>query len=473
LNSIRHLLFRWLLLPLLLVLVAAALVAYPVALRPATAAYDWVLVDAAQSLTRLINARQDAIPAALSGAADILLRTDQFDRIFYSVHDIAGNLIAGDAHLTPPPATAFASGELLYDRKLDGEHVRVAALRVDLRGIDAIVQVAETGVKRNELTRSILSGMIASEVLLVVAVVVLVLFGIGKGLEPLSHLRAEILARSHRDLRPVPLEHAPVEVRPLVAALNELLAQLGMTLQSRQQFVADAAHQLRTPLAGLRMQVEYGLSQKDPAERARVLAGLKDSTERIVHLANQLLTLARAEAGGARADAMRPVDLGQVVEDVAGGWMSAAIRKRIDLGLELRPARVRGDAFLLGELLSNLVDNAIAYTQEGGRITVSTGLSGSEAVLEVEDDGPGIPPPDRALVFDRFYRVEGTAGEGCGLGLAIVQEIAHLHGGSVTTGVPAGGRGTLMTVRLPAIADLPGGRAAAASPAESSLTRAA
>ena len=152
--------------------------------------------------------------------------------------------------------------------------------------------------------------------------------------------------------------------------------------------------------------------------------------------------------------------------------MSAAIRKRIDLGLELRPARVRGDAFLLGELLSNLVDNAIAYTPEGGRITVSTGLAGGEAVLEVEDDGPGIPPAARALVFDRFYRVEGTAGEGCGLGLAIVQEIAHLHGGSVTAGVPAGGRGTLMTVRLPAITDPPDGRAAVAPPAASSFTRA-
>jgi two-component system, OmpR family, sensor histidine kinase TctE len=448
--SIRRLLFRWLAVLLLLALVVATLFGHALALRPVTAAYDWVLVDTAQSLTRLINSRPDVNPETLSNSADMLLRTDQFDRIYYSVHDQRGRLIAGDAQLRPP-RESVDGGELLYDARLDGEYVRVAALRVNLRGVDAIVQVAETGNKRSDLTRQIMTGMIMIEVMLVASVVVLVMFGVGKGLEPLEHLREEIEARSHRDLRPIPQEHAPVEVRPLVIALNELLARLDRTLQSQQEFVANAAHQLRTPLAGLRMQVEYGLSQSDPAEHMRVLKELGLSTERAVRLANQLLTLARAEAGYAQADSMRPTDLRNVAGEVAESWMPAAIRKKIDLGLELAPAPLRGDFFLLKELLSNLIDNAIAYTPSGGRITVSTGSEGGIATLRVEDDGIGIPESQRPLVFERFYRVDGAGGEGCGLGLAIVREIAHLHGGKVDIEAPARGRGTIVRLEFPRV----------------------
>lgn len=447
--SIRRLLFSWLSVPLLLAVVAATLLGHALALRPVTAAYDWVLVDTALSLTRLINSRPDVNPEALSNSADMLLRTDQFDRIYYSVHDKSGRLIAGDAHLRPPPGESLEAGELLYDAELEGEQVRVAAMRVSLRGVDAIVQVAETGVKRSELTRQIVTGMIAIEVMLVVSVVILVMFGVGKGLEPLEHLREEIGARSHRDLRPIVPERAPVEVRPLVVTLNELLARLDRTLRSQQQFVANAAHQLRTPLAGLRMQVEYGLSQTDPAEYRRVLRELGLSTDRAVRLANQLLTLARAEAGFAQAESMLPTDLRGIAEDVVENWMPAAIRKKIDLGLDLKAAPVLGDVFLLRELLSNLIDNAIAYTPPGGRVTVATGRQGDVAVLRVEDDGVGIPESQRPRVFDRFFRADGASGDGCGLGLAIVREIAHLHGGKVEITAPPSGRGTVVTLECP------------------------
>ncbi|MDP1673601.1 MAG: sensor histidine kinase N-terminal domain-containing protein [Burkholderiales bacterium] len=447
--SIRRLLFRWLSVLLLLALAAATLLGHSLALRQVTAAYDWVLVDTAQSLTRLINSRPDVNPEALSNSADMMLRTDQFDRIYYSVHDKSGRLIAGDAQLRPPVSKSLEAGELLYDTILEGEAVRVAAMRVNLRGVDAIVQVAETTVKRSELTKRIVTGMIAIEVMLVVSVVILVMFGVGKGLEPLEHLREEIGARSHRDLRPIDAERAPVEVRPLIVTLNELLARLDLTLQSQQQFVANAAHQLRTPLAGLRMQVEYGLSQSDPEEHLRVLKELGLSTERAVRLANQLLTLARAEAGFAQADSMRPTDLRSVAADVVENWMPAAISKKIDLGLDLKAAPVLGDVFLLRELLSNLINNAIAYTPPGGRVTVATGSRGEVAVLRVEDDGVGIPEAVRPRVFDRFYRVDGAGGEGCGLGLAIVREIAHLHGGKVDISAAPAGRGTVVIMELP------------------------
>jgi two-component system, OmpR family, sensor histidine kinase TctE len=447
--SIRRLLFRWLLLPLVVLLGVAAIAGYPIALFPATAAYDWALMDTALSLSRLIGERDSTNAQVVSRSADILLRTDQFDHIYYAVHDERGNLIAGDVHLTPPPAHALGSSELYYDRRLNEERVRVAALRVVLKGTPVVVQVAETLVKRQRLVTRILTSMIVTEVTLVIIVVLLVWFGIGKGLQPLHALRAELESRSPRDLRPVPENHAPIEVQPVVHALNHLLGRLAAAVQAQQQFVANAAHQLRTPLAGLRMQVEYALRQENPQEWRRTLQTLKPATERAAHLANQLLTLARAEVGAERVHTMRPVDLSAVVEEGAGVWIPSAIAKEIDLGMELKPAPVSGDPVLIGEILANLVHNAIAYTPVGGSITIRTSVRNSEAILEVEDDGVGIPVAERAQVFKRFHRVDGSPGEGAGLGLAIVQEIAHVHGGHAEILTPDGGKGTRVVVHFP------------------------
>jgi two-component system sensor histidine kinase TctE len=431
------------------VLTIAAIAGYRIALYPATSAYDWALMDGALSLAQLLQISEQSGALSLSKSADILLRTDKFDRIYYSVRNSKGTLIAGDAVLPPPP-DSFSSGELLYDSKVAGERVRVAALAVEMPGSRFVVQVAETTVKRRKLVTETLTGLVVSEGLFMAAIIGLVWFGIGKGLQPLQRLRQEIEAKSHRDLRPVPEEHAPVEVRPVVHALNNLLVRLGATLRAQQQFVANAAHQLRTPLAGLRMQAEYGLQQQDPAEWRRVLTTLKLATERTAHLANQLLTLAKAEIGTHLLDSMHPHDLRAVVEQVTEVWMPRAIAKQIDFGLELLGAPVRGDELLIGELLSNLLDNAITYTRSGGRVTIRTRSEAAAAVLEVEDDGAGIPVEERDKVFGRFYRVDDSPGEGCGLGLAIVQEIAHLHGATVEIQTPASGSGTLVVVRFPA-----------------------
>lgn len=446
--SVRRQLFRWLLFPLVVVLLMAAIGGYPVALHPATAAYDWALMDGAYSLAELLKAKKSDVGLSLSDSADILLRTDQFDKIYYSVRDAKGMLIAGDQHLPPPPPGALTSGEILYDSRIAGDRVRIAALMVTTADANFVIQVAETTIKRNRLVTQTLTGLLVSEVLLVAVVIILVWFGIGKGLAPLQRLRAEIESRSPRDLRPVPEEHTPVEVQPVVQALNNLLQQLGATLRAQQQFVANAAHQLRTPLAGQRMQVEYGLQQREPAEWRRVLVTMKLATERTVHLANQLLTLAKAELGSHQLELTRWLDLRSVVEEVTGEWMPRAIAKEIDLGLELGSAPVNGDALLIGELLSNLLDNAITYTPSGGRVTMRCRSDAAFSILEVEDEGIGIPVDEREKVFRRFYRMEGSPGEGCGLGLSIVREIAHLHGGTVEIRMPSGGRGTLVVVRF-------------------------
>ena len=434
-----------------MVLAIAAAVGYRVSLYSATSAYDDALMDGALSLAQLLRISGKADALSLSRSADILLRTDKYDRIYYSVRDAEGKLVVGDELLSPPP-DAFSSGELLYDGRVGAERVRVAALAVEMPGTRFVVQIAETTVKRRKLVAETLTALVVSEGLFMTAVIALVWIGIGRGLAPLSRLREEIEARSPRDLRPVPEEHAPVEVRPVVRALNHLLAQLGATLRAQQQFVANAAHQLRTPLAGLRMQAEYGLQQREPAEWRRVLLTLKLATERTAHLANQLLTLARTEGSALQVESMRPLDLRTVAERVTEESMPRAIAKDIDLGLELDGAAVNGDELLIGELLSNLFDNAITYARKGGRITIRTRVAADSAILEVEDDGPGIPLEEREKVFGRFYRVEGSPGEGCGLGLSIVREIAHLHGAGVRIEAAASGKGTLIVVRFPATA---------------------
>lgn len=444
--SIRRSLFRWLLLPLVGLMLLMAAVGYPIALYPATAAYDWVLLDTAHSLSRLIEVRRGRPGLVVSSAAEILLRTDEFDRIYYSAHDASGNLIAGDGQLRPPSRETLLSGKPHYDSMIDGEPVRVAVLRFDEQGVSAVVQVAETTVKRHRLVRRILTGVIFIEVLLLCCVVVLVWFGISKGLEPMQQLREEIARRSYRDLQPVREEQVPEEMHSVVRALNDLLQQLGGALRSQQQFVANAAHQLRTPLAGLRMQVEYGLQQNDAREWRCALETLASTTERTVRLVNQLLTLAKAEVDADQLGPMRPFDMRDVAEQAAEAWMPKAIAREIDLGLELGPAPAHGDALLMGELLANLLDNAISYTPAGGRVTVRSALRGGVSVLEVEDDGPGIPEEERDKVFGRFYRVSGSPGEGCGLGLSIVREIARLHQGDVEIQSPPGGCGTIVTV---------------------------
>lgn len=444
--SLRTQLFLWLALPLTGVLLLAAMVFYPIATFSVRTGYDQALMDTAHSLARLIPAL--AHPGAIvSSDADIVLRLDQFDRIYYSVHGPSGELVAGDKQLAAPAPATVAAGGMFYNGEISGQPVRVAALRVLHEGAYFVVQAAETTVKRRTLGRQVLTGLAVVEVVLIAAVASILWFGIQKGLAPLERLRGEIEVRSHRDLRPVPKDHVPIEAWPVVLALNNLLDRLAVALRSEQTFVANAAHQLRTPLTGLRMQLEYALHQKDPLEWQRALATLAPVTARIIHLVNQLLTLAKAEGGSDTA--MEMVDLAQLAQDLAAEWMPQAIEKDIDLGLEVAPAAVRGQTFLLRELVSNLLDNAIRYSPQGGRVTLRTRALEGMAVLEVEDEGPGIPPAERRHVFRRFYRLNGVSGDGCGLGLSIVDEIARIHGARVSIEDASSASGTLVSVAFP------------------------
>jgi len=276
-------------------------------------------------------------------------------------------------------------------------------------------------------------------------------YAIGRGLAPLSALRREIENRSHRDLSALPEDPAPQEVRPLIRAMNDLLQRLSKTLAAQQRFIADAAHQLRTPVAGIKTQTELAIRESQSGNAQIPLHQLHVATEQTTRLINQLLSLARAEPGTERAHFTERLDLNKLVREAATDWVPRALARNIDLGFDspLESAMIEGDAFLLREMLNNLLDNAIRYTQSGGQVTVRIVPDAANIMLSVEDNGPGIPESERERVFERFYRVLGTGVDGCGLGLAIVREIAQRHGGEVTLGQGASGRGTLVRITFP------------------------
>jgi two-component system sensor histidine kinase TctE len=276
---------------------------------------------------------------------------------------------------------------------------------------------------------------------------VLVWFGVTSGLVPLRLIEREIATRTHRDLSPLPDRSVPAEVRPLTHAINDLMQRLGQTLSVQHRFIADAAHQLRTPIAGLKIQIERALLSKDMDEIRPALSQLQTSAERVAHLSNQLLTLARAEPGASDETRFTELDLNAAARETGMQWVPRALERNIDLGFagSDRPARIRGDGLLLQQLISNLIDNAVRYGHAGGSITLSVAAS-PEPQLTIEDDGPGIPESERDRVFERFHRVPDTPGGGSGLGLAIVREIALAHGARIQLDTPDSGSGTRIRV---------------------------
>ena len=334
--------------------------------------------------------------------------------------------------------------------------MRVVALHLPLETGKSdslvMVQVAENRAARDEFARQILLRMILPQALLIVVAGIMLWYAVGRGLAPLRALRLEIESRSHRDLSALPEEQTPQEVRPLIRALNELLERLSLALAAQQRFIADAAHQLRTPIAGLKTQTELALRQTPPGEAQTTLRQLRSGTEQATRLVNQLLSLARAEPPAGRIEATEHVNLRDLAREATTEWVPRAIERNVDLGFDDRSqhAQVEGDPFLLREMLNNLLDNAIRYTQGGGQVTVCVRSVEGRPVLTIEDNGPGIPEAERTRVFERFYRVLGTGAEGVGLGLAIVREIAQTHGAAVTLARGTSDVGTIVTVSFPA-----------------------
>ena len=442
-RSLRAHLLRLLLPPIAALLAVGALVAYYPSLEPATEAYNQALVDIGIAIGSYVRAHDTGYGFDLPPAVEQALRTDRYDTIYYRVVSPDGGNIAGDPELPLPPDVSGSS----YDAEIKGQRVHVVSVQAPC-GVGACnILVAETTVKRTRLTRDILFSSLMPQMLLAVATLVIVWFGVKRGLGPLARLSEEIKGRSPRDLHPIDVAAAPEETRPLLAALNGLLEQVAEASRNQQRFLANAAHQLRTPLAGLQAHTELALTQPLPDEVRAQLDQVHQATIRTARLANQLLALARAEPG-ARGDPSQ-VNLKSVVEAEADAWVHQALARDIDLGFELEAASIQGDAFLVREALANLVHNAIEYSHRGGRVTIRTGARNDHAFVEVEDDGPGIPAGERGRVLERFYRVPGTSGTGSGLGLAIVREIAVGHGAGIELGEGVGAKGCRVAITFP------------------------
>jgi len=444
-RSLRAHLLRLLLPPIAALLAVGAVVAYYPSMEPATEAYDQALVDIGIALGAHVRVGEVGTNAGYSfelpPAVEQVLRTDRYDTIYYRILSPGGVDIAGEPELPQP------EGAGPYDALFKGQKVHVVSVQSPCGPATCNVLVAETTVKRSRLTREIMLSSLLPQLLLAVATLVIVWFGVKRGLGPLESLSEEIKQRSPRDLRPIDASAAPEETRPLLVALNGLLEQVAHASRNQQRFLANAAHQLRTPLAGLQAHTELALAQPLPEAVRAQLDQVHQATIRTARLANQLLALARAEPG-ARGDPSS-VNLKSVVEAEADAWVHQALARDVDLGFELEGAPVEGDAFLLREALANLVHNAIEYSSRGGHVTVRTGARNNHAFVEVEDDGPGIPSAERARVLERFYRVPGTSGTGSGLGLAIVREIAAGHGAGIELSEGAGARGCRVAITFP------------------------
>jgi two-component system sensor histidine kinase TctE len=313
---------------------------------------------------------------------------------------------------------------------------------------DAVtVSVAETLIKRSTLTREILLGMAAPQIGLLGTALVLAWIGVFRGLKPLTDLATQIEARDQNNLSPVPQSGLPRETRVLVARINALLARLSQAMRAQKRFVADAAHQLRTPLAAVLLHAERAERAPDTPTEREALRALHRSVERAARLSHQLLALARTDPEAISAIELKPVDLTSLARRVGEEWIPRALQRDIDFGLAVpdEPAIVIGDERLLSEMLSNLIDNALRYGNAHGHVTLMV-EAGRQPRLSVQDDGPGIPVNERARIFERFYRLPGGTAEGCGLGLAIVEELARLHNATVEVTSGDDNRGSRFTV---------------------------
>jgi two-component system sensor histidine kinase TctE len=442
-----------------------------------------------QRLMRLLPALADSVlaPSIADGTPPLVSFTpamedflrEQGDQVGYAVGDLQGHVIAGDAWIRfDVPTTALAE---FHSQEHGGVTYRVAVLKAETYGAgELVVMVADSSDVRQQWVRQLLLHVLLPNLLLIAGAAVAIYWSVSRAFKPLHKLTQAVERRSPRDLNPIDEQSSPAEVRPLVRSLNRLFSLVNAQAEGQRRFVADAAHQLRTPLAALQAQVEAWALSAESAQRAARRKGegeapvvlslaqieqLRDATRRTSQLARQLLALSRADARNAEVQPLQQVDLKELCESMLETFIDRASAKALDFGLETESVAVWGHSWLLRELVSNLVENAIKYTPAGGSVTLRCGrrarpLGSDDATLpasapsgwafvEVDDDGPGVPVQERGQITQRFYRAQGAVGEGTGLGLAIADEIAQLHQGVLSFADGSCQKGLLVRLELP------------------------
>lgn len=422
---------------------------------PVEAAYDQALADAALAVAARLRPAGDRLELDLSDQSISVLRADTLDRVYFNVIGPSSRTIGGDPDLQGPGAVGSTT---FFDGVYRGQPVRGIVQPVATALGPSFVLVAETTLKRERARRELVVNRVLLDLSIILLTVLVVWFAVGAALRPLERIAAQLRERPAGNLEPFPPWQAPGEVQPLIEALNRLFGLIGETQDSQRRFIENAAHQLRTPLTGLRAQVDLAIGAARvvlDAPRAEPEAGgalrerldrISEATARVTHLANQLLSLARSDRPSHATVSRQPVDLQPLVADAVSALVDQAIARDQDLGAETASAEVDGVEWQLRELVVNLIDNAVRHTARGTRITVRCGLRSGAPFLEVEDTGPGIAREERARVFERFHRAGGAAQGGAGLGLAIVREIAAQHDATVEIADPAQPPGVVVRV---------------------------
>lgn len=447
--SLRFKLLQWLVITLMAVNVAAAAAAYWLAWMPAQSALDQSLADAAWALVPHVKETDSSVELRLSQQAEQVLRVDHLDEVFFVVRDLDGNTIAGDRDFPALKVPDKEKSWIAYGSSMRGEAVRITSLRTEVGDETILIGAAETQVKRQEIRLRILLSLLSLELLVVLLIPTVIWLVLNRGLQPLRDMQTNLERRVPEDLSPLPVQNAPHEIMPFIRAMNDLLARVQANARAKQDFLADAAHQLRTPLAGFKAQLEWMKSHhQNDAETAQSIAMMLSSTERMARQANQLLALARSEPGNFERQRLEQLSLDALVAESVQQFVEDALKKNIDIGFNLQPTRVAGDRFLLRDMIDNLVDNAIRYSPPGSVVTVSCLQEAGHGTLIVEDSGPGIPASETSRVFHRFYRLDQSQ-PGTGLGLAIVRDIARAHEAVIDVRAGPEGKGTVFVVRFP------------------------
>jgi two-component system sensor histidine kinase TctE len=447
-RSLRLQLLAWVILPLAGLLAVNLWTSRDSARATADLVTDRMLLGSARAIAEQVSMFDGVLDATVPPAAIEMFDTGDRDSVYYRVQTAEGRLLTGYPDL-PVPSEHTANG---LDVTYRGQALRTRSYSHPIVGAGAaspiLVTVGVTLAGHDALVLRLWFSAFARQFALVLIAGLFVLIGLRRGLTPLLKLRDAVRSHGRADLAPISVPEAQTEIRPLIDALNAYMERVRAQMAAQRRFVANAAHQLRTPLALLSTQAAYARREAGAGARDEALSALQESTKRIARLAEQLLTLSRAEPGSRRPRADR-IDLREAARDVLANLAPVAVGRGVDLGLEVdKPVPVIGDGTMLTEMIANLVDNALRYGRKGGCITVAVSATKDDAMLTIVDDGPGIPPGERAQVFERFYRVAGTTEEGSGLGLAIVREVADNAGGRVTLSDTPGG-GLTVEIRLP------------------------
>lgn len=454
-DTLRQQLLRWVMVPMGILLILNVALIYKLGHDSADRRHDRYLNDVSKILLDQLRTVQGKVEFNLHSGALSMLYADKKDQVYYSLSGYQQDFKFGNADLPLPP-DKLDETPVYYTAKYAGKPVRMMAAimpETDVSSGRAVVVIGKTLVLYDERAQEWMWRILPNLLISLLFAGCMIWWGVGRGLRPLLQLRDEVMQRSSHDLSPLPENKVVAEVRPLIHGFNELMARLDESFVLKRRFIADAAHQLRTPLSGLKAQAELALRLDDPIEIRHSLLQMRHAADHAAHLANQLLLLARAEPNTEQRNAQARLDLAALARNTTELWVPKSLFKNIDLGFEDSDGdcRIVGNHLLLGEMLSNLIDNALRYTPPGGTVTVRIACVDKTVTLEVEDSGPGVPEAERERVFERFYRVLGSNQDGCGLGLAIVREVAERHHAEVSLLSGAGGVGTLVRIVFRAV----------------------